>query len=325
MLEDTPLITIGMTCFNADDTIEKAVQSALAQDYPNFEIIIIDDGSTDLSHEIIQKCIKGKSNVRFIVQEQNLGFAGVLNKLIDEAKGEFFVIFDDDDVSVPERIRKQYERIMTYEKEFETDKVLCHCARIQTYDNGYQRYEKTVGTAKGEAPNGEEMAKRVLYGELGRHGLNIVGSCANCARMGRTEVFRMMKGFDSSIRRGEDTDFSIRFALEGGHFVGIEEPLVYQKMTTGAEKTLDKEQYVETAFTQKYKDYLSDLGWYDFTMKWIEIRYANYHSQRLRFLLLMSKIFLKSPVKTFKKLKWSLPAHDTRKSFKKWHQGELNA
>ena len=54
-LKKAPLITIAITCFNAEKTIERAILSALNQDWPNFEVIIIDDASNDSSKEIIKK------------------------------------------------------------------------------------------------------------------------------------------------------------------------------------------------------------------------------------------------------------------------------
>ncbi|CAG0907187.1 unnamed protein product [Cyprideis torosa] len=130
-----PLITIGMTSFNAEDTIAQAIKSALSQDYPNNEILIVDDCSSDNSHQVIQEAIKGHDNARFIPHDTNTGFAGALNTIIKNAKGEFLAIFDDDDISLPERLSKQYERIIRYEEKFSTDLVLCHVARIQTFEN----------------------------------------------------------------------------------------------------------------------------------------------------------------------------------------------
>lgn len=324
MTIEYPLITIGMTCFNAQDTIGRAIEGALVQDYLNFEIVLVDDCSRDNSRTIIEEAVSDNPKIRYIPHEKNTGFAGSLNTIIQNAKGEFLAIFDDDDVSAPERIRKQYERIISYERELNTNQVLCHVARIQKFENGLERYEQTLGTKAGKAPYGEAVANRILYGDLGGYGHNIVGSCANCARMGRITIFRELKGFDDSIRRGEDTDFSIRFALQGGHFVGIAEPLVTQKMTTGADKTLDIEYDVEKTFTQKYEDYLKKIGWYDFAIQWLDIRYANYLNKQPEFFILLIKMFMRYPVKTIQKLLWSLPARGTRKSFKDWHSGKLS-
>lgn len=323
-MKNFPLITIGMTCFNAEDTIAQAIESALMQDYANKEIVIVDDGSSDGSRTLLEKFAAEHTIINYIPHEQNKGFAGALNTIIKNAKGEFIAIFDDDDISQLQRLSKQYERIIQYEKEIGAMEVLCHAARMQTFENGTQRYEKTVGTNIGIAPHGKDMVRRILYGNLGDHGKNIVGSCANCARMGRVRVFRGLNGFDENMRRGEDTDFSIRFALNGGHFVGIEEPLIHQAMTTGAEKTLDKEYNVEKFFTEKHKEFLQKEGWYKFAIEWLDVRYANLHNRKIKFLFLLGLMFFKYPIKTVKKLIWSMPAKDTRSSFKKWHLGKLN-
>ena len=55
MSETIPLITIGITCFNAEDSIEAAIKSAKAQDYERFEIIVVDDCSTDISPTILKE------------------------------------------------------------------------------------------------------------------------------------------------------------------------------------------------------------------------------------------------------------------------------
>lgn len=325
MTETFPKITIGMTSFYARDTIATAIKSAMAQDYPNKEIVIVDDGSQDDSVAVIREAIAQCTYARLIVHEVNTGFAGALNTIIANATGEFLAIFDDDDVSEPDRLSLQYARIVAYEKEFGAELVLCHAARLQTYENGLVRYEKTVGTEKGIAPNGEEMADRILIGTLGAHKANIVGSCANCARMGRTTTFRRFEGFDATMRRAEDTDFSIRFALGGGHFVGIDTPLVHQTMTGGAEKSVDKEEIAETIVLEKHAAYLRRIGWFDFVRDWMGIRYAYFRNQWLRMLTLMIMLFLKSPLRFLKKIYWSLPAANTRGAYKDWHSGKLAA
>lgn len=320
-----PKITIGMTSFFARDTIARAIKSAIEQDYPNKEILIVDDCSGDDSADIIRKAIQDIGYARLIVHEKNTGFAGALNTIIANAQGEFLVIFDDDDVSHPQRLSRQLDRIRAYEEMAKTDLVLCHAARIQTYENGFERYEQTVGVNNGVAPHGQDVASRILTGDLGGHGTNIVGSCANCARMGRTETFRKFGGFDATMRRAEDTDFSIRFALAGGHFVGIADPLVHQTMTGGAEKSVDAEEIAETTVLNKHQGFLREIGWYEFVRDWMGIRYAYFRNQWARMIWLMLALFAKSPIKFIKKIIWSLPAQKTRTAYKDWHAGKLAA
>lgn len=315
------LITIGISCFNSEDTVSAAINSALAQDWPNTELLIADDGSSDDTVAMIKKAIKGHENVRLMVYDANKGFAGSLNTIINEAKGDFLAIFDDDDVSAKDRVRKQYERITAYEAQYKTDMILCHAARTQKFPNGFSRYEPTMGTDESViAPHGEDVADRILTGRLSP---NVVGSCANCSRMARIDVFKKMNGYDDSIRRGEDTDFNIRFALQGGHFVGIAEPLVTQTMTMGDEKILDREQEVEKAILIKNRDYLTNTGWFDFCMTWLDARYAYYKNNYFSLLKKLLKLLFTKPAHLLQKMTWAIPARKTRRSFKKWHHNKL--
>lgn len=322
MLEKSlPLITIGIACYKSADTVEIAIKSALEQDWPNIEIILIDDGPCTETADVIRTSIKGHDNAKLIVHETNKGFAGALNTIIHEARGEFIAIFDDDDKSLTERIRCQYKRITEYEKEHKAGLVICHAARMQKFFNGYDRYEPTMGTGDGVVPHGTDVADRILIGKLSR---GVVGSCANCSRMARTELFRKMNGYDINLRRGEDTDFNIRLALAGGHFVGIAEPLVVQTMTMGQEKTLAAERSAELLLLEKHQSYLEKIGWYEFCKEWLEIRYMNLGNQKWKMAVALAALAVRHPMKLSLKLFWAVPASATRRDFKKWHAQKLN-
>lgn len=311
------LITIGLSCYNAEDTIEAAIHSAFEQDWPEKEIIIVDDCSADSSVKVIERVIKDKENVRLVKHKKNLGFAGALNTLLSEAKGDFLAIFDDDDISAPERVRCQYERITQYEQEYQTKLVMCHSARIQKFPNGDERYEPTMGVDKERiAPQGLDVVDRILIGRLSP---GVIGSCANCSRMARIEAFKHVKGYDESMRRSQDTDFNIRFGYAGGHFVGIAEPLVIQAMTMSNEKSLDTLKDAEWLILKKNKSYLVKKGWYDFCKKWLDIRYDYFNNRKGTMLNKLLQLLFQYPVKLTYKIYWALPAYSTRTSFKKWY------
>ena len=118
-----PLITIGITCFNAEKTIERALLSAINQDWPNFEIVVVDDASTDSSKIILKQYELKVKKISIIYQKQNKGCANARNLIISQAKGEFIAFFDDDDFSRFDRIRLQYEHLVNYEKKESAEKV----------------------------------------------------------------------------------------------------------------------------------------------------------------------------------------------------------
>ncbi len=103
-MEETPLISVILPVYNAELYLREAIDSILNQTVRNFELIIINDGSSDRSSEIVRSC----QDSRIIYIEQaNMGLAATLNKGISIAKGEFIARQDNDDVSAPDRFEKQ--------------------------------------------------------------------------------------------------------------------------------------------------------------------------------------------------------------------------
>ena len=225
-----PRVTIGITTYNAQESIERCLVSALSQNWENLEIVIVDDCSLDQTLSIVGRISKNFPNIKTFKNSVNHGVAVSRNRILDEARGEFVVFFDDDDASLSDRITAQYDRIIEYERDFAFGApVICHTARLVNYPSGQSRIEPTMGQMVGRpAPAGSAVARRILLGVPLEDGY---GACPCCSQMARLSTYRLVGGFDPQLRRGEDTDFNIRLALAGGHFVGIGQPLVVQSMT----------------------------------------------------------------------------------------------
>jgi len=101
-----PLVSVIMPVYNGERYITEAIDSILDQSYQNFEFIIIDDGSTDGSAEVIRKY--SDSRIRFSTQA-NAGLAETLNNCVKLAKGDYLARQDCDDVSMKERLSKQVD------------------------------------------------------------------------------------------------------------------------------------------------------------------------------------------------------------------------
>ncbi len=308
-LKDQELkITIGITSYNAVNDIEKSIHSALEQSWSNTEIIIVDDASTDKTPLIIQKIIGLYPEIILIQNSTNHGVAVCRNLIIENATGEFIAFFDDDDVSLPNRLAKQYTRISEYESKIGVKlPVVCHTARLQEFPNGNRLYIPTMGdNVNKTAPHGERVAERILFGRPYR---GAFGSCASCSQMGRTSMYREMHGYDESLRRSEDTEFNIRIAQQGGHFIGIKEPLVIQTMTFSSEKTLVYELSTTIKYMEKHKDFINERDSFDFCKEWIEFKYMYlYQSVKIiQFLKKVTRLFINYPTSTIKRLIWSMP------------------
>ncbi|HEY2580492.1 MAG TPA: glycosyltransferase [Mucilaginibacter sp.] len=102
-------LTVLMPVYNAERFLESAIDSILNQTFTDFEFLIIDDGSTDKSVNIIRSYTDKR--IRFYQNEENLGISATLNKGIQLATTELIARMDSDDISYHERLQKQYDFI----------------------------------------------------------------------------------------------------------------------------------------------------------------------------------------------------------------------
>jgi len=125
-LTNAPLISVIMPIFNAQQDLREAIESVLQQSFVDFELLIIDDGSTDQSVQIIRSF--GDPRIRLISQAQNLGLVAALNTGISEARGQFIARMDGDDICLPERFALQLTAIQNQQ----LDICGSHWARIDS-------------------------------------------------------------------------------------------------------------------------------------------------------------------------------------------------
>ncbi len=107
-----PLISVIMPVYNAGDFLVEAIESIRWQTYKNWEMICIDDGSTDKSFKILKDFTKKDKRIKVIHSSENQGLAAALNKGLEKAKGAFIARMDADDISLPERFVKQLEFLL---------------------------------------------------------------------------------------------------------------------------------------------------------------------------------------------------------------------
>jgi glycosyltransferase involved in cell wall biosynthesis len=101
----SPKVTVLMSVYNGEEHLREAIDSILNQTYKNFEFLIIDDGSTDGSVNIIRSYLDPR--IRLIKNKKNIGITRSLNKGLKLARGEYIARMDDDDIAFPERLEKQ--------------------------------------------------------------------------------------------------------------------------------------------------------------------------------------------------------------------------
>lgn len=101
------LVSIIMPAFNCEDFIGTTLDSVINQSYKNWEVIIVDDCSTDNTVDVVQEYIKKDNRIKYHKLEKNSGAAVARNKAVDLASGKYMAFLDSDDVWFPEKLTKQ--------------------------------------------------------------------------------------------------------------------------------------------------------------------------------------------------------------------------
>jgi glycosyltransferase involved in cell wall biosynthesis len=193
----SPVISILMPVFNCERTIRSAMQSILNQTFVDWELLVLDDGSTD-DTESAAKRIRDP-RMRWIADRAgNLGLAARLNQGIDLARGAFIARMDGDDISFPCRLERQFEFL---EEHPAIDLVGCGMVVF-----------KGEGEVVGQQPAREDHAK--ICGGL-------VRSCLlpHATWLGRTSWFRSHR-YNISHRRAEDRELLLR-SCRASRFAGL--------------------------------------------------------------------------------------------------------
>ena len=133
---ESPLVSIIVAAFNAAATIEETCRSALAQTYPSIEVLVVDDGSTDTTADIVTELAAADPRLR-LIRQPNLGVAAARNCGIAAARGELLAPLDADDLWAPGKIAAQVARLA--QAGSDTALVYCWWAWIDEHNSVLDR------------------------------------------------------------------------------------------------------------------------------------------------------------------------------------------
>ena len=102
----TPLVSVVVPAYNHAAHLPATLESILAQDYPSFEIVVVDDGSTDNTPEAVKPLLARHSNLGY-VRQKNQGVGPARNRGIAETRGELIAVCDADDLWLPDKLSRQ--------------------------------------------------------------------------------------------------------------------------------------------------------------------------------------------------------------------------
>ena len=218
MLNSTPLVSVITPCYNVAPFIAETIRSVIVQTYPHWELILIDDGSTDNIAEVVQPFLEDK-RIQFHVQE-NQGVSATRNNGVALTKGDFVAFLDGDDVWLPEKLRRQLEVFQKH-----PDAGVC--------GTGY------IEIDADSQPTGHEVTDiRDFYGQASAPLVSGALSIPLSSGMVRKEVCEQIETdhgylFDKSITSlSEDYDFWLRCSVWVS-FYKIGEPLFQYRVREG--------------------------------------------------------------------------------------------
>jgi glycosyltransferase involved in cell wall biosynthesis len=191
----TPRVTVLMPVFNRERFLDEAVQTVIAQDFADFELLIVDDGSTDRTPQILQAWVQRDARIVVITSPKNQGISVALNLGLDNAHAPYIARLDSDDIMMPRRLAAQAEVL-----DREPGVVLVSCA-YETMDSE----GNYLGTWHGDEPH--EVVTFLL------NFYNIVGGGGQ-VMFRRSEVLAE-GGYAPEYPSSEDYDLWVRLLRRG--------------------------------------------------------------------------------------------------------------
>ena len=230
-----PLISVCIAVYNRQKFIRAAIESVLNQTYQNFEILIIDVGSTDNSVSIIESI--ADSRIKLFKNESNKGVVYTRNRYLELASGAYIAILDSDDSWLPEKLEKQLHFFS-----FHQDYGICGTTARKEYENGKMDIWKYPTTDS-------EIRARLLWGSAMIH-----SSLMFRKKIKDEHNFK----YDCTIKQAEDYDF-IRQFVSVAKAYNIEEVLTRYAVHENQFTSEAKEEQVSESIKVAYR-YCEDLG-----------------------------------------------------------------
>ncbi len=201
--EDTLLIdmiSVVIPIYNKALYIEKAINSVLSQSYKDYELIIVNDGSTDGSLDVVEKIIENIStriDIK-VVNQENSGVSAARNRGVELAKGEYIAFLDADDWWDEDYLQKMYQLIVDY-------------PNATLYGSSY----KIVKHKKSKVPNiglpTDFQSGIINY--FAAYAKTLVMPLSTSATIIKKSIFEELGGFNTNISLGEDFELWVRVAL----------------------------------------------------------------------------------------------------------------
>ncbi|MBC7881126.1 MAG: glycosyltransferase [Anaerolineae bacterium] len=205
-----PTISVIIPAYNVDDYIETTLNSLKCQTFQNFEALVVDDGSTDLTCTKVLPFINADNRFR-LLSKKNGGLSSARNYGIQHARGKYIALLDGDDAYAPEKLATHIEILESQSNVG----VVYSGSRIMRND------DKLTGFTLSGRPIHKDLLVALLYKNFLGHGSNGIF---------RRSLIDQVGSFDEALRSAEDVDFWLRIAATTGQFWRVRKPLAYYRV-----------------------------------------------------------------------------------------------
>jgi glycosyltransferase involved in cell wall biosynthesis len=220
-------VSVVIPTYNRAYIIRDALESALAQTYQDIEIIVLDDGSTDNTSEIVTSYKSDK--IRYLRHEVNRGCSAACNSCIAAATGDLIAFLDSDDLWKPDKVERQVDFLLRHP---EVDAVFCD-VEIMTESGMIASLMRLMKQFPQVLAGNDVKEEYVLSGREMYICLLQEVPIKPTALLSTRDIYKRCGTFDESWPSGTDWDLFLRFA-QSGSFGYIDRPLAVQRRTPDA-------------------------------------------------------------------------------------------
>jgi len=208
MVSELPKISVLMAVFNGERYLSQAIDSILNQTFPDFEFLILDDGSTDRSFAILRGYATRDPRIH-LTHRDNQGLTRSLNELMQQARGELIARIDADDIALPERFKRQVLFLA------QNSDVVCVGSSLDWID------EQGRFIAHCPMPEGNDELQQLMLGGISM----LHHPCAMFRRLAALQV----GGYDERLKTSADLDLWLKLG-EIGNLANLPETLLLYRL-----------------------------------------------------------------------------------------------
>ena len=241
-MNGNPLISIIVPVYHAEEYLEDCLDSLLGQTYPNFELLVIEDGSPDHCWEIMQRYAERDERIR-VFRKPNGGVSSTRNFGLQQAKGDYIGFVDSDDMVVPQYL----ERMDAAMVEQDTRLAVCRLRHVPTKEMKSRCSEPVPKAAVHRI-----TTDTYVYGG--------VGTCSRCIGVLFQRALLEDIRFDPELAIGEDSLFFLQAFLKAGSFSFCDEPLYLYgvRADSSYRKAFTMKQYTEVQAWERILELVQD-------------------------------------------------------------------